>query len=205
MNAIEKIAGIFSKFPGIGPRQSKRFVFFLLTKGNDFLDELIGLLNKLKDEVLMCDSCYRFFPASPGKEKICKICSDKNRDSSMLMLIEKDTDLENLEKSGIYKGYYFVLGGNISVFEKNPEEKIRAKELIKKINESVKNGLKEIIIATSLNTEGENTMEFLVKLLGVLAQKNSIKISMLGKGLSTGTELEYIDSETIKNAIQNRH
>ena len=61
----------------------------MLTKGNDFLDELIGLLNKLKDEVLMCDSCYRFFPASPGKEKICKICSDKNRDSSMLMLIEK--------------------------------------------------------------------------------------------------------------------
>ncbi|TSD02845.1 MAG: recombination protein RecR [Parcubacteria group bacterium Athens0714_16] len=205
MNAIEKIAGIFSKFPGIGPRQSKRFVFFLLTKGNDFLDELIELLNKLKNEILMCDSCRRFFPAGPKKEKICNICADKNRDSSILMLIEKDTDLENLEKSGIYKGHYFVLGGNISVFEKNPEEKIRSKELVKKINESVKSGLKEIIIATSLNTEGENTMEFLIKLLGAMAQKNSIKISTLGKGLSTGTELEYIDSETIKNAIQNRH
>lgn len=205
MNAIEKIAGIFSKFPGIGPRQSKRFVFFLLTRGNVFLDELIDLLNKLKNEILMCDSCHRYFPAGPKKEKICNICSDKNRDSSVIMLIEKDTDLENLEKSGTYKGHYFVLGGNISVFEKNPEEKIRMKELVKKINESVKNGLKEIIIATSLNTEGENTMEFLVKLLSVMAQKNSIKISTLGKGLSTGTELEYIDSETIKNAIQNRH
>ena len=204
MNTIEKITGIFSKFPGIGPRQSKRFVFFLLIKGNDFLDELIGLLNKLKNEVSMCSSCYRFFPTKSEREKICNICSDKNRNSSIIMLIEKDTDLENLEKSGVYRGYYFVLGGNISIFEKKPEEKIRAKELIKKINESIKKGLKEIIIATSLNTEGENTMEFVNKLLGSLVKKHSLKVSVLGRGLSTGTELEYIDTETIKNALQNR-
>ncbi|MBU3968667.1 toprim domain-containing protein [Patescibacteria group bacterium] len=204
MNAIEKTTKIFSKFPGIGPRQSKRFVFFLLTKGNDFLDEFIELLNKLKNEISMCNSCYRFFPTNSKEKKTCNTCSDKNRNSSIIMLVEKDTDLENLEKSGVYKGYYFVLGGNISIFEKNPEEKIRAKELIKKINESIKNGLKEIIIATSLNTEGENTMEFVNKILAPIVKKYSLKVSVLGRGLSTGTELEYVDTETIKNALQNR-
>jgi len=204
MNILEKAVEIFSKFPGIGPRQSKRFVFFLLIKGNDYLNELIDVLGKLKNEISMCDSCHRFFPTDKNKEELCKICSDKNRDFSIIMLVEKDTDLENIEKSGIYKGLYFVLGGNISVFEKNPEQKIRSKELLKKIEDSVKNGLREIIIATSLNTEGENTMEFINKLLATIVKKYSLKISILGRGLSTGTELEYIDSETIKNALKNR-
>ncbi|MFA5838528.1 MAG: toprim domain-containing protein [Candidatus Paceibacterota bacterium] len=204
MNVLEKATEIFSKFPGIGPRQSKRFVFFLLSKGESFLDELIKVLERLKKEITMCSSCYRFFSTDKRENKMCEICLNKNRDSSLLMIVEKDTDLENLEKSGIYKGFYFILGGNISVFEKNPEQKIRSKELLKKVEDSVKGGLKEIIIATSLNTEGENTMEFVNKILAPIVKKHSLKVSVLGRGLSTGTELEYIDTETIKNALKNR-
>jgi recombination protein RecR len=94
------------------------------------------------------------------------------------------------------------LGGLVGILEKEPEKKIRQRELLKRIEET--KDIKEIIIALSANTDGDNTFSYLEKLLAPIAQKNNIKITHLGRGLSTGTELEYSDSDTLRNALKNR-
>lgn len=204
MNSINKLIEVYSKFPGIGPRQAKRFVYFLLIKNGNFLEEMSRLLLELKKEVARCESCMRFF-ANTSQDKICDICRNPNRDNQMLTIVEKDADFENIEKSKIYNGKYFILGGKVPILEKNPEQKIRAKELINIILQRVKNNnLKEIILALPINPDGENTEQYIKKLILPIAEKYSIKVSMLGRGLSTGIELEYPDTDTLKNAFKNR-
>jgi len=207
MNTIHKLTEYFSKLPGIGPRQSKRFVYFLLSRDNVFLEELSKLIISLKKDVSICRSCFRYFPSNHNTStKICDVCSNKNRDNSVLMIVEKDSDFENVEKTNTYNGFYFILGGTLPILERDPNKKIRIIELMKKVESNRKeNKLAEIIIATGLSTEGENTKDYLVSKLKPISEKNKIKLSLLGRGLSTGTELEYIDTETIKNALQNRH
>jgi recombination protein RecR len=109
-----------------------------------------------------------------------------------------------VEKTKFFNGYYFILGGTVPILEKNPEKRIRQNELLSVVEKRIKNGLKEIIIALSYNPEGENTLTYLRQILQTLTEKNNIRISTLGRGLSTGTELEYSDSDTIKNALKNR-
>ncbi|MCK4387036.1 MAG: recombination protein RecR [Candidatus Pacebacteria bacterium] len=213
MNSIEKLTEYFSKFPGIGPRQAKRFVYFLLTRNNGFLNEFTGLIKQLKQDIKICRSCFRFYPASAAggqysadNSELCAICSNPNRDNDILMVVGKDADLENIERIGNYNGLYFVLGVYIPILEKTPEQFIRIEKFLTLIQKKAAGGeLKEIILALSLNPEGENTIEYLLEKLKPLAEKYSIKISTLGRGLSTGTELEYSDSETFKNAFKNRN
>lgn len=119
----------------------------------------------------------------------------------MLMIIERDADFENIEKSKIYEGKYFILGGKVPILEKNPENRIRVSQLKERIKDE---NIKEIILALSVNPDGENTERYVRELLTPLAEKDSIKITMLGRGLSTGIELEYPDSDTLKNAFKNR-
>lgn len=205
MSSIEKLAEIFAKFPGIGPRQSKRFVYFLLTRDKDFLKHLSDNLLSLKKNIKVCKFCMRFFQSETNTSGFCNICVDASRDINVLMIVQKDADLSNIERTGVYNGKYFVLGGTVSILEENPDSKIRSHELLKLVEEKVKNGeLKEIILATSANPEGDSTHDYVLKILEPLAS-NGTKISTLGRGLSTGTELEYSDSETLKAALENRH
>lgn len=201
MNSIEKLIQIFSQFPGIGPRQARRFVYYLLTRANGTLEELATHIKSLKEEVTTCADCQRFFQSS-HHQTFCSICADTNRDASVIMLVQRDADLESVEKNGGFKGTYFVLGGSVPILEKEPEKKIRINILREFVERKIKNGLKEIIIAVNWNPEGENTGDFVEKFLKPLVGK--VKISHLGKGLSMGTELEYADSDTLKNALKNR-
>ncbi len=133
------------------------------------------------------------------------MCSNPEREHATLMIVEKDVDLEAIEKSGVYKGLYFVLGGLVPILEKTPDERIRSKKLLERVEaDAQERSLTEIILALSLTSEGENTMEYLAKLLEPLAKKYALKLSTLGRGLSTGTELEYSDADTIKNALSSR-
>ncbi len=121
------------------------------------------------------------------------------------MVVPRDIDLENIERTGAYSGKYFVLGGTVPILEKEPEKRIRQKELLGTVSERIKSvKLKEIILAMNLNPEGENTVDYIKKLLASFTLKPKIRISTLGRGLSTGTELEYSDTETLKNALKNR-
>lgn len=198
MDNTDKLIELFKEFPGIGPRQAKRFVYFLLNRNPAYANDLSKLIGEVRATVHTCDSCFRFFPN--GTHKTCPICRDTSRDKTALMLVSHDVDFENIERTKSYNGYYFILGGNIPILEKNPERRIRQKELLKTIEKKIEGGLNEIIIALNYNPEGENTLTYLRELLAQF----KVKLSTLGRGLSTGTELEYSDSDTIKNALKNR-
>ena len=202
MNRITKLAEYFLHFPGIGPRQSKRFVYFLLTQPSSFHGELAKLLKELSSVVSECSLCHRFFTLDGSDTTVCDICSSQNRDKELLLIVEKDVDLDNIERSKVYRGQYFVLGGIVPILEKDPEEKVRTRELSYRLKDK---NFKEIILALSTTPDGDNTSKFIQEFIKKLKLKNATKISELGRGLSTGSELEYSDMDTIKNALENRH
>jgi recombination protein RecR len=203
MSIGDKLAEIFKQFPGIGERQAKRFVYFLMAKNPAYVEEFGRLLAELKKETRRCKKCFRFFAENPGRSisaagrDICDICADPNADEGILMVVEKDSDLESVRKSGSYAGKYFVLGGLVPIVEKETPKFVRIKELKERAKDP---GLGEIILAFPLSPQGDHT-DFYVRgeLKGFKA-----KVTSLGRGLSTGTELEYSDDDTIKNALLNR-
>jgi len=200
---ITQLTEKFKEFPGIGERQAKRFVYFLLHKNPTFSKSLSDEILKLKNEIKQCKSCYVFFPSL--NNNLCEVCSNKNTDKSLLLIVEKDADYESIRKSKIYHGLYFVLGGLIPIVTKETPKFVRLNELIKNVENKIKeNTLKEIVIALSINPQGEYTDTYLREILAPHIEKTKVKISSLGRGLSTGTELEYSDNETIKNALENR-
>lgn len=203
MDNTQRLIELFKEFPGIGPRQAKRFVYFLLNRNAGYANDLAGLIKDVRSTVHSCSSCFRFFPN--GTSTTCPVCRDTTRDKKQLMIVSNDVDFENIERTKFYNGFYFILGGSVPILEKSPEKRIRQKELLDNIDMKSKDGLEEIIIALNYNPEGENTLSYLSEILKPITDKYSIKISTLGRGLSTGTELEYSDSDTIKNALKNRN
>lgn len=222
MNIIEKLTEIFKEFPGIGERQARRFVYFLMSRNPAYGENLAELIKDLKKETAQCKECFRFFlrrpkgvgtPTESVGDKICDICSNQNTDSSTLMIVEKDSDLESIKKSGIYNGKYFILGGLVPIVEKTTKSRVRIEELKKKIESEARpstlglaspKNLSEIILAFSISPQGNHTDQYVREQLTPAVQPLGIKISSLGKGLSTGTELEYSDNDTLKNALKNR-
>ncbi len=203
MNPIDQLAEYFKEFPGVGVRQSKRFAYFLMTKNEAYLSGLSKAISEIKKNISECVSCHRLYPANGNA--LCDYCKNPARDASVLMVIEKDADFETVNRSKIYNGRYFILGGLVPIVEKNTREMIRLDELLQRISDDVTNsGLQEVILALSLNPQGEHTDLFLRERLRSLQEKFNFKISSLGRGLSTGTELEYSDNDTIKNALKNR-
>jgi len=198
---------IDKEFPGIGERQARRFVYFLMSRTPAYNENLTGLVSELKKEIAQCGECFRFFivgknPTKDRASKICDICSNIHTDSSILMIVEKDSDLESVKKSRVYNGKYFILGGLVPIVEKNTKKRIRIEELKGKIKNDKK--LKEIILAFSISPQGDHTDSYVREQIKDIVEKLKIKISSLGKGLSTGTELEYSDNDTLKNALKNR-
>ncbi|KKR39023.1 MAG: Recombination protein RecR [Parcubacteria group bacterium GW2011_GWB2_40_8] len=192
---MDKLIEYFLKFPGIGPRQAKRFAYFIAAQDESYVKNLAELILKVKRNSRTCVGCFRIFDAA-GDGRLCDICSSPSRGGS-IMVVEKNVDLENIEKSGAYRGKYFVLGG-VMPLTGNNKNGIRLKELFEKIK---KEKPEEIILATSATTEGENTNRYIENILNPLG----VKITKLGRGLSVGAELEYSDGRTIANALEGRH
>jgi len=200
-DSLEKLKEIFREFPGIGPRQAERFVYFLLHKNKIFREDLIKEIEFMAENVRQCDKCFRFFEAKKGANS-CGICADSGRDHSLLMVLPRDVDFESIENTNLYKGLYFILGGT-AAFSAKKQIPLRTKELVSRINKDGKI-LKEIIIAVSLNPEGDNTRATIEDAIRESVKKHGIKVSTLGRGLSTGAEIEYIDRETLSDALSGR-
>lgn len=201
MNSFNRLIKIFSDFPGIGPRQAKRFVYFLLSRNRSYVEELQVLLKELSAEIKTCSSCFRYFPKNSNDSLLCPICTESNRNKTKLLVVARDVDLENIEKTHTYEGMYFVLGGTVPILEKEPKKKVRIDELKKRIKKE--GSIQEVIVAMNANPEGENTEDYVRRELK--KEFEQLTISTLGRGLSTGVELEYSDSDTLKNALSNRH
>lgn len=204
MDAIERLTALFEKFPGIGPRQAQRFVQYLLRNSPALRREIARAVQELGNTVRQCTECMRWHA---GLKKICSLCSDTKRDAQYLAIVANDADLAALEKSGTYTGHYFVLGGTVSLASDSVNG-LRIKQLLATVPARLQSGLQEIILAFPANPEGDATA---VRLREEISQKiktdernPNLKITMLGRGLSTGSELEYADPETIKNAFEGR-
>lgn len=205
MNNLDKLIKHFEDFPGIGGRQARRFAFHILTLDQRDTQEIADLILNLKDFVVECQSCHRFFSKNGGLATLCAICSDHNRDRTKLMIVERDSDIIAIERSNVYDGLYFVLGGTIPLFNSKENTSLRSGALKATVETRLTEGLSELILAFAVNPDGENTGRYVESFLKDSIEKNKISVSQLGRGLSTGSELEYADPETIKNALLNRH
>lgn len=201
MDPIERLSMLFEKFPGIGPRQAHRFVQFLLRSSSATRKELSDAVRDLSGSVHQCPSCMRFHTATKGE---CSICANPSRDLSALAIVSTDQDIAALERSGTYKGFYFVIGGTISLASEK-KGALREKQLLESLGNRIKKGLKEVILALPASPEGDFTALHIKGSLIPYAEEHKLKITTLGRGLSTGSELEYADSDTIKSALENRH
>jgi recombination protein RecR len=197
MDYIDALAQALARLPGIGPRQGKRFVYYLLSAPAADRAKLAELIASLGSEVHQCSECSRFFNGTAALT--CNYCADARRDDSQLLIVEKDQDLAAVERAGTYKGRYFVLGGVITLTGKGA---IREKELVRAIEKRLKNNLTEVVLALSATSEGEHTADRVRELLQ--PYRDHLKVSVLGRGLATGSELEYSDAETLRAALQNR-
>ena len=167
MNPIEELSKYFKEFPGIGERQAKRFVYFLLHKNPNYVKELGDRILDLKNTIHQCPSCFLFFQSQ--KDELCETCSNTKTDKTSLLIVEKDADYENIKRSKNYNGMYFILGGLVPIVTKETPNFVRIKELTYKIEDCAKkDGLKEVIIALSLNSQGEHTDMYLRELLILL-------------------------------------
>jgi recombination protein RecR len=198
--SIENLIRCFSRFPTVGPKTATRFVFYCLSSSQEEIDSLINNLQELKKSVKSCEVCFR---SVLKDEKLCSVCSNKKRDHSTICVVEKEADLISIEKTGEYKGLYFILGGTISPLRRDDFKKIREEELQKRIEDPSSFQLpeiKEVIIATNQTTEGEATAIYISRIL----EKYKVKTTRIGRGLPTGGEIEYADEETVLSALKNR-
>ncbi len=206
MNPLDKLIAYFEKFPGIGGRQAKRFAFHILTLKKEQVEELASLITSLPQSVSECADCHRFFsPSYNQSTSLCSICGDFSRDHKKLLVVARDTDIQAIERSQTYDGLYFVLGGTIPLLHSNETAtRLRSGAFKALITARLSNSLEEVICAFAVNPDGENTSRYVETLLNEIPGTDSLKISHLGRGLSTGSELEYADPETIKSALKNR-
>ena len=204
MSDLDKLISLFETFPGVGGRQARRFAFHVLTLPENDTKELARLIENLNATVTECQSCHRFFSTTQA-ETVCAICAANNRDHSRLLVVERDTDIQAIERASMYDGLYFVLGGTVPLLNNKQNHKLRGGALKATVEARInENQLSEVILGFSINPDGENTARFVESILDPLLKQVDGKISYLGRGLSTGSELEYADAETIKNALQNR-
>ena len=150
MNPTEKLQELFLKFPGIGPKQAARFVYFLLRQKEVYKIELAKNIEMLKDSSHICESCLRVFSKLKNQEnKLCSICEDDTRDSKSLMIVVKELDIDAIEKTGFYHGKYFVLGSVLPFLTEKPTDILNIRELVNLIHSNLQNGDKNICESNS--------------------------------------------------------
>ena len=189
---IKKLMEAFAKLPGIGPKTAERFVFYLLKKPAEEIDELSQSLEGLKSNNLICNTCFNIADKDP-----CYICRDPGRDKKTVCIVAEAHDLASIEATGEYIGLYHVLDGVLNPLAGITPEKLHIKELISRVKE---NKPDEIILALNPDMEGESTVLYLKKLL----QPLNVKLTRLARGLPMGADLEYADEVTLVNALKNR-
>jgi len=198
-DSVDRLAKLFLKFPGIGERQARRFAYFMLTQQESYVNTLASALVAARAHANTCSRCLRIFEGQPG---MCSICSDEHRDQSSLLIVEKSQDIESFARTD-YNGLFFVLGGLIPIVQKDIIQGTNAQKLIDRVNtESINGVLEEIILAFPVTPNGEHTDSALRELLAPV--QHNIAITSLGRGLSTGAELEYADPASLEASLKKR-
>jgi len=190
--SLKNLVQEFSKLPGVGPRTATRYAFYLLRKSESEAQLLSDAILELKRETKICKNCFNV-----SEMDLCEFCSNPKRDRSIICIVEEAINIPVIENTKKFSGLYHVLGGTIRPHEGSGPEKLNIEQLIERIKKSE---VKEIIIATNPNIEGETTAMYLVKRL----KEFNLKITHLARGLSTGSDLEYADEMTVSHALEER-
>lgn len=190
-DAVNRLVQELGRLPGIGPKSAQRLTYYLLRAPAEQSRDLADALITLKTRTRLCPSCCNITDAD-----LCFICASR-RKADTVMVVEQPQDILAIEHSGTYKGCYHVLHGAISPIEGVGSENIRVKELVDRLRDG---GVREVIIGTNPNLEGDTTAMYLKKVLSPLG----VKVTRLARGLPFGTELEYADDVTLSRAVEGR-
>ena len=205
---LQKIIELFTKFPGIGPRQAARFALFLTTSDRALLQELVAALKNANEKMSRCALCYRAMEIMAPEHAYCEYCRSDRRDTRMIAIVERETDMQNMERTGLFTGLYHILHGVISPLDQESPKRLHLVELYRRIHGLVSQNTVhpvEIVLATNSTAEGDTTARYIERVLAPLKEKYPhLAITRLGRGLSLGAELEYADEITLKIAFQNR-
>lgn len=200
MDTRQALIELLRSFPGIGPRQATRFAAYLRFRDRGFAKRLAEALTSLHDDIKLCSACSAMH--ADINSQLCHICRS-NREPRLL-LVSSDADRDAIEKTGAYRGHYFILGGTVPILDDDPTSRIRLNGLKDRLTQLDPVKLEEIIFAFSANPEGDNTESFLREQLTQWYPNVATKLTRLARGISTGTELEYADGETIAAALNRR-
>ncbi len=191
--AVTQLIEEFHRLPGIGPKTAQRLTFYLLRAPKEQAQALALAVQRLKEQITICSTC-----ANIAEEDPCPICRDESRDRSIICVVEEPLDVLAIERTREFRGLYHVLHGAISPVEGIGPEDLKIRELLRRLQTG--SGIREIVLATNPNLEGEATamyLEGLIKPLGV-------RLTRLARGLPVGGDLEYADEVTLTRAIEGR-
>jgi recombination protein RecR len=195
--AFQEIAKLFQKLPGIGPRAAARIVLALLDRPQADLTEMGTAIVQLKDRVQQCRECFNI-----SDNDICSVCNDRRRDPKAIMVLEKVTDLQSVERAGLWRGLYHVLGGAIAPVDNIGPEQLRIPELAARVDRFMQQmGSVELVLATNPTSSGEMTAMYIRDLFRGMS---GVRTTRLARGLASGTHLEYADEITLRHALESR-
>lgn len=188
-NLIKNLAAL----PGIGEKTAERLTMHILRRPAHEINRLAESMTALKKKLRLCIRC---FSLSDGE--LCRICSDPSRDGSLVCVVEQPGDMASIEKSGAFKGMYHILGGAISPMDGIGPDDIRVKDLVERTRDG---SIREIVLATSTNVEGESTASYISELFA----QSTVRITRIASGVPMGGDLKYVDQVTLKKALEARH
>jgi len=189
---IARLIEEFSRLPGIGPKTASRLTYYLLRAPREQTVALAQALVDLKERTTLCSRCFTVDVHDP-----CSICADASRDRSIICVVEEPLDLLAIERTGHYRGLYHVLHGAIAPVEGIGPEDIKAHELVARLQDG---SVKEVVLATNPNMEGEATAMYLARLI----RRSGVRVTRLARGLPMGGDLEYADEITLSRALEGR-
>ena len=190
--AIDRLIASLKRLPGIGDKSASRLAFFLLGAPDTLVADLADALSRLKQETVMCAQCFNLGDRTP-----CPICADDRRDASLVCVVEEPADLAAVEKTGSFSGVYHVLGRTLSPLDGMGPSELRIGELERRVRSG---SVREVILATNPNAEGDATAHFIADRLG----STGVVVSRIAYGMPLGGDLEYADHVTVGRSLENR-
>lgn len=190
---LQDLIDAFKQLPGIGIKSAQRIVFYLLKDNDDKAQFITDTLTKSLESIKECSKCRMYTDSD-----VCEICLDEKRNSKIICIIESPADLLAIENTQQYNGKYFVLMGHLSPIDGIGPDELKINDLEKLI---ISNSIEEIILASSPTVEGEATANY----IATIAENKNIKATRIAYGVPVGGELEYVDANTLIQAINNRN
>jgi len=191
--SIKTLISNLSRLPGIGRKTAERLAMYILQQPADHADQLAKSIVDLKRKLRLCSRCFAL-----SDDTFCRICSNPARETGVICVVEQPADMASIEKSGAFDGRYHILGGALSPMDGIGPDDIKITQLVDRVE---KESVREIILATGTNVEGESTAAYLSELLAAMP----VAVTRIASGVPMGGDLKYVDQVTLKRAMESRH